>query len=362
MRRTRLGDVTGAVTDVGDGGDLEGVPFLPPAPATRLTDAAAVTSAPAVSGAARLPGIGSMAVVALALPASVHSVESPAQNAPAAAVGPAGATPDQVRQALNATNLGVTGAGVTVGVLSDSFDYQGGAAADEASGALPPASQVNVVKDLPNPNNPPGSDEGRAMMQIVHDVAPGANLDFYTAFVSQQDFADGILALANAGCRVICDDILYFAEPFYQTGLVGKAVQTVEQEGVIFLTSSNNNDAKGYQAAWNPIPTATVGSEVLHNTQSFGNGSPTQTVTVAASQNVSNANMVVQWTQPYGAVTSNLEVVVFLNNVCRCDGHGEWERSLHLIHAPTGKHLYDCHSKPVGSQSGPHQRGRRRQF
>jgi len=35
MRRTRLGDVTGAVTDVGDGGDLEGVPFLPPAPATR---------------------------------------------------------------------------------------------------------------------------------------------------------------------------------------------------------------------------------------------------------------------------------------------------------------------------------------
>jgi hypothetical protein len=46
------------------------------------------------------------------------------------------------------------------------------------------------------------------MMQIVHDVAPGANLDFYTAFVSEQDFADGILALANAGCRVICDDIL----------------------------------------------------------------------------------------------------------------------------------------------------------
>src|SRR5207248_2749341 len=92
MRRTRLGDVTGAVTDVGDGGDLEGVPFLPPAPATRLTDAAAVTSAPAVSGAAPLPGIGSMAVVALALPAaaaaSVHSVASPARPAAAGAVRP----------------------------------------------------------------------------------------------------------------------------------------------------------------------------------------------------------------------------------------------------------------------------------
>jgi hypothetical protein len=63
MRRTRLSDVT-AVTDVSDGGDLEGMSFLPLAPATRLPDAAAVTSAPAVSGAALLPGIGSMTVPA----------------------------------------------------------------------------------------------------------------------------------------------------------------------------------------------------------------------------------------------------------------------------------------------------------
>jgi hypothetical protein len=354
MRRTRLGDVTGAVADVGEGGDLEGVPFLPPAPATRLTDAAAVTSAPAVSGAAPLPGIGAMAGVVPALPAaaaaaSVHSVASRLQNAAAAAVGPAGATPDQVRQALNATNLGVTGAGFTVGVLSDSFDYLGGAAADEASGALPPASQVTVLKDLPNPNNPAGSDEGRAMMQIVHDVAPGANLDFYTAFVSQQDFAAGILALANAGCRVICDDVLYFAEPFYQTGLVGKAIQTVEQEGVIFLTSSNNNDAKGYQAAWNPIQTATLGSEVLHNTQNFGNGSPTQTVTVGASQNVSNATMVVQWNQPYGAVTSNLEVVVFLNNVVVATVTGNGRDPYIIFTLPQGK----TYTVAIQNLSGP---------
>ena len=106
MRRTRLGDVTGAVTDVGDGGDLEGVPFLPPAPAPRLTDAAAV--------------------------------ESPAQNAAAGAVGPTGATPDQVRQALNATNLGFTGAGFTVGVLSDSFDFGRGGGGRSQARCRPP--------------------------------------------------------------------------------------------------------------------------------------------------------------------------------------------------------------------------------
>ncbi len=317
MRRTRLSDVA-AVTDVSDEGDLGGMPFLPPAPATLWTDAAAMTSAPAVSGAALVPGIGSMAVVAPALPAAtaatVHSVASPAQNA-AVPVGPKGATPDQVRQAVNATNLSVTGAGVTVGVLSDSFNALGGAAADYG-GALPPASQVVVLKD-----RPAGTDEGRAMMQIVHDLAPGANLDFHTANPTEQDFANGILALANAGCRVICDDVLYFHEPFYQTGVVANAVQTVEQQGVIFLTSAGNSDARGYQAAWNPIQMATVGPTVLRNTQNFGNGSATQTVTIGGNFDRDPRTFVpfvFQWNQPYGAVTSDLEVVLFVNgNVIR---------------------------------------------
>jgi hypothetical protein len=295
-----------------------------------------------------------MPVVAPALPAaaaaSAHSVESPAQNAAAGAVAATGATPDQVRQALNATNLGVTGAGFTVGVLSDSFDYLGGAAADEASGALPPASQVNVVKDLPNPNDPAGTDEGRAMMQIVHDIAPGANQAFYTAFVSQQDFAAGILALANnAGCRVICDDVGYFAEPFYQTGIVGNAIQTVEQEGVIYLTSAGNSGAVGYQAGWNPIQMATVGSTVLHDTQDFGNGSPTQTVTVEGDSTGQASRFVVQWNQPFGAATSNLEVVVFLNNVVVATVTGNGSDPYILFTLPQG----NTYTIAIQNLSGP---------
>ena len=150
MRRVRFGDGTGAVTGVSDGGDLEGIPFLPPAPPTRLTGTAAV------------PGAAPVPVIAPVLPAAAaaSSIGSPTPNAAAGEVGPTGATPDQVRQALNASNLSVTGAGFTVGVLSDSFDYLGGAAADEANGALPPASQVQVLKDLPNPNNPPARMRG----------------------------------------------------------------------------------------------------------------------------------------------------------------------------------------------------------
>jgi hypothetical protein len=71
-------------------------------------------------------------------------------------------------------NLGVNGAGITVGVLSDSFNCLGGAASDVTTGDL---SAVNVIQEISSCSGPSGGDdEGRAMLQIVHDVAPGANL------------------------------------------------------------------------------------------------------------------------------------------------------------------------------------------
>ncbi|MFP4579043.1 MAG: hypothetical protein ACOCXU_07345, partial [Coleofasciculus sp.] len=60
-------------------------------------------------------------------------------------------------------------------------------------------SGINVLKDLPNDGSLGedifGIDEGRAMMQLIHDVAPGADLAFHTAAFNQTDFAQGILAL-----------------------------------------------------------------------------------------------------------------------------------------------------------------------
>src|SRR5438067_6828587 len=84
---------------------------------------------------------------------------------------------DRVMRADSARAVfGLDGSGVMVGVLSDSFDCFGGAATDAATGDL--TAIVTVVEES-NCNN--DGDEGRAMMQIVHDIAPGADLAFGTA-------------------------------------------------------------------------------------------------------------------------------------------------------------------------------------
>src|SRR6185437_2939394 len=104
-------------------------------------------------------------------------------------------------RALNADLLrstyGVTGAGIKIGVLSDSFNLLGGAGADEADGALP-SSGVTVLQEASS-----GADEGRAMLELVHQIAPGAELYFATADGGDANFANNIRALRSAGCNVI---------------------------------------------------------------------------------------------------------------------------------------------------------------
>jgi hypothetical protein len=150
-----------------------------------------------------------------------------------------------MRADIARTTFGVNGAGVTVGVLSDSFDCQGGAAGDVANGDLSP---VNLLQD--DPGCASGTDEGRAMLQIVHDVAPGASLAFATAEGGQANFANNILNLKAAGAKVIVDDVGYFAEPMFQDGIIAQAVDTVVAQGVTYFSAAGNSARQAYDHAF----------------------------------------------------------------------------------------------------------------
>ncbi|WP_245286935.1 S8 family serine peptidase, partial [Bradyrhizobium sp. Tv2a-2] len=140
------------------------------------------------------------------------------------------------------------------------------------------------------------------MMQIVHDIAPGSSLAFYTAANSEQDFANGILALAAAGCKVICDDVSYFDEPFFQNGIVAQAIQTVEAEGVTYVTAAGNNASNAYQASWTP-GSGSFDGWYFSDAELF-NGSLAQTITVTASTS-DPVPLLLEWNEAYGQANFN---------------------------------------------------------
>lgn len=141
---------------------------------------------------------------------------------------------------------GYDGTGVKVGVLSDSASAAR-VAVLIASGDLPPDVVV-----LPGQDGAPGTDEGAAMMEIVHDLAPGAKLYFATAYNGVASFANNILALQAAGCNVIVDDVTYFDEGVFQDGPIAQAVNEVTGLGVTYFSSAANsgNLTDGTSGTW----------------------------------------------------------------------------------------------------------------
>jgi len=247
------------------------------------------------------------------------------------------------------TSDALSGSGVTVGILSDSYDcyavyaaagsgvpasgYAGyapngflaTAATDISTGDLP--SSVDVLEeadclDYGAPIFTPDTDEGRAMLQIVHDVAPGAALSFYTAGPDEAGFASGIKALAAAGAKVIGDDVGYFDEPFFQDGIVAQAIDAVEAQGVAYFSAAGNDANASYENTAPSFATlATSGSnggEKLLNFDPSGvtvsNALP---VTIDALEPGEFVAIVVEWDQPYvtgaassGGATSQINVCV----------------------------------------------------
>jgi hypothetical protein len=172
----------------------------------------------------------------------------------AVAITNAGAVTTQgdvaMRSDIARANLGVNGAGITVGVLSDSFNCLGGASSDITNGDL---SSVTVIQEISSCSGPSaGTDEGRAMLQIVHDVAPGASLVFASALNGIASFASNIQAVAAAGAKVIADDVLYLAEPMFQDGIIAQAVNQVVGGGVAFFSAAGNQARLSYQSSFRP--------------------------------------------------------------------------------------------------------------
>ena len=180
------------------------------------------------------------------------------------------------RSYLARKKYNTTGKGVKVGILSDSYNNLGTAAIGIQKGELPgpgnPFNYKKPVEVLEDLTDSSGTDEGRAMAEIVHDVAPGAQLAFHTAFLGAADFAQGIQDLVNKGCGVIADDIAYFDEPFFQDGIIAQSIDLAKKKGVAFFSAAGNNLNNSYESDYHPTKDEVMGpgNGTAHNFSAAG--------------------------------------------------------------------------------------------
>lgn len=216
------------------------------------------------------------------------------------------------RAALARTLSGATGAGLKIGVLSNGVDTL---AARQASGDLP--ATVTVLAGQAGTG-----DEGTAMLELIYDLAPGAQLFYATANPTAVQFGTNIKNLRAAGCDIIVDDVSYFVESPFQNGqapsvispgnagIVTQAVIDVtigSQAGAMYFSSAANSGNKNDNTSgvWEgdfadggatatPIPTGNR----LHD---FGGGVTQNVLTVAG-------RVLLKWSDPLGGSANDYDL------------------------------------------------------
>lgn len=200
---------------------------------------------------------------------------------------------DQARAAF-----GVTGAGVKVGVVSTGV---AGLGAAQASGDLP---FVEVLS--------PGIDdaEGTAMLEIIHDCAPGAALAFSEGITSSLAFVQSVNALRDAGAKLIVDDIGFFDEPYFEDGPVTQNDRAVGFS-VLRVSAAGNDRLAHYQGNFTP---GAFDPQIPGTQHDFGGGDTLLRFRVPASPAGRIAVIVLQWGNPFGGAGDDYDLCVRQTN------------------------------------------------
>lgn len=184
-----------------------------------------------------------------------------------------------------------TGAGVKVGIISDACTNR---AAAVATGDLPPAG-ITLHPTLLDPG-----DEGTAMAEIIHDLAPGAQL-FAVGPATSAEMVTAIQWLVSQGCHVLVDDLLWAAQPYFEDGSIAVAAKNaVINDGRVFVTAAGNDADEHYQGLY-----AAVAGDTWHDFKAGASEDSTLDVVVPAGESVV---VYLQWNDAFGASINDYDM------------------------------------------------------
>jgi hypothetical protein len=266
---------------------------------------------------AALPSLSAVAAVTrVKLPSYVRQVPRPSQKSTAAAPATSaidgnGLTIMHADQFI--AQAGGGGGGVVVGVQS-----QGIASLSTIQGRheLP---SVTVVTSAAGGANSQGADEGTALLEEVHAVAPNAGL----AFCESQTFVEYTACLqqfVKAGASIMVDDFMFLDQDPMSSG--GTDVQALSQflaqnPNVALFTSAGNATGSYWEGLYTPVSVTSQttpsplschgGSQVDNFVNQFAGGAA-QILTTTSSTSAISVPITLAWADPAGQNVSNFDL------------------------------------------------------
>ncbi len=190
---------------------------------------------------------------------------------------------------LRAT-YGANGINKKIGVISNGVSNL---SQSIATGDLP--SDVHVLR------NNIGGDEGTAMLEIVHDLSPSATLYFHDKGINQLEFQSAFDNLVSNGTNVICDDVVFLNEPFFEDGTLASHINSVASTNNVVVVSSVGNFAQHhYQGMYYPNGTYHDFSRGGANKDLFVNLPPK-----------TDLDIVLQWNDQWGQSSNDYNLYLY---------------------------------------------------
>lgn len=217
-----------------------------------------------------------------------------------AAITRVSSAPPSVDQFLGAAAFrkatGDTGQGVMVGVISSGA---AGVSQSQSVGDLP--ANVWVDPSLPGDSSNGAGGEGTAMMEIVHTLAPGAELAFCGPNTTAE-FLNCLTDLQQHGAQIIVDDQTYPVTAYFTNDSDVTAVQQwqAQNPSVRLVTAAGNFATSFWSGTYTPltITPTTINGVTYTQANNFGtnaNPNPYMDINVAPGQ----LAYVLEWDDPW---------------------------------------------------------------
>lgn len=246
-----------------------------------------------------------------------------------------GSVTSRAVRALDVTTIAgapenLTGNGRTVGIISDSFARTSSVVDGDTTTNGTPVSPGGNSSPVTLRNSTPQNsgdlpdevelrkddsllsvtDEGAAMGELIHDIAPNANLAFHTIGDVKAGMAAAFADLCEsrnnvgAGADVVVDDVLFFSELMYQPDIIEQEAANCVDSGVSTFSAAGNDGDSAFRQEYRDFDPTDNNDSGAPSTAGgdFHDWDPTAGRDSALGITLENGEgvefVIVQWNQP----------------------------------------------------------------